>query len=139
MATKSGLIGAVNSFITALITQSKHRDSMLEVINELYPTKVSDSNSTETYTTKNGTVITYSIQIVKQGRSVRINGSYTNTSALVIPIGTTIFTFKTNEFRGDTSYYLGNNVEYTPYLIKNLNPMLPNSTTNFSITINSDT
>lgn len=139
MATKSGLIAAVNGFITSLITQTKHRDSMLEVINELYPTKVLDSNSTETYTTKNGTVITYSVQIVKQGRSVRINGSYNNTSALAIPVGTTIFTFKTNEFIGDTSYYLGNNVEYTPYLIKNLNPMLPNSTTNFSIIINSDT
>lgn len=139
MATKSGLIAAVNGFITSLITQTKHRDSMLEVINELYPTKVLDSNSTETYTTKNGTVITYSVQIVKQGRSVRINGSYNNTSALAIPVETTIFTFKTNEFIGDTSYYLGNNVEYTPYLIKNLNPMLPNSTTNFSIIINSDT
>lgn len=139
MATKNGLITAVNGFITSLITQTKHRDSMLEVINELYPTKVLDSNLTETYTTKNGTVITYSVQIVKQGRSVRINGSYNNTSALAIPVGTTIFTFKTNEFIGDTSYYLGNNVEYTPYLIKNLNSMLPNSTTNFSIIINSDT
>lgn len=139
MATKSGLIAAVNGWLTALITQAKVRSAALETINELYPTKVSDNNTNETYTTKNGSVITYSIQIVKQGRSVRINGSYNNTSGLAIPVGTTIFTFKTNEFTGDTSYYLGNNVEYTPYLIKNLNAMLPNSTTNFSIIINSDT
>jgi len=139
MATKSGLIAAVNGFITSLITQTKHRDSMLEVINELYPTKVSDSNSTETYTTKSGTVITYSIQIVKQGRTIRIDGSYINTSGAALGIGQTIFTFKVNEYRGDTSAYIGTNAEYSPYLIKNTSIMLPSVVNKFSIIINSDT
>ena len=139
MATKNALITNINNFITSVVNITKHRNSMLAVVNELYPTKVSDSNTTETYTTKNGPNITYNIQIVKQGRSVRINGNYTNTSGFALPVGTTIFTFKTNEFRGDTSVYLGNNVEYTPYLIRSINPILVGATTNFSIIINSDT
>jgi len=115
MATKANLITAVNGYLTALITYLTHRSSMLEVINELYPSKVSDSNSLETYTTKNGSIITYNIAFVKQGRSVRINGTYINPSAsATIASGTKVFDIDANEFRGDTTGYLGINANYSP-------------------------
>ena len=36
--TKAGLITAINNQITAVITQAKHRLSMLEIVNELFQT-----------------------------------------------------------------------------------------------------
>ena len=139
MATKANLISAVNGYLTALITYLTHRSSMLEVINELYPSKVSDSNTTETYTTKNGSVITYNISFVKQGRSVRINGTYTNPSVSVtLPTNTKVFDFKVNEFRGDTTGYEGINSTYTPYQINTIGSLLPSQSRAFSIIINSD-
>jgi len=45
MATKSGLITAINGFIVSVVSVVKHRNSMLEVVNELYPTAVTDNNT----------------------------------------------------------------------------------------------
>jgi hypothetical protein len=136
MATKSGLISAVNSFITSVVNITKHRNSMLEVINELYPTKVSDNSVDEIYTTQTNPNITYGIQIVKQGRSIRINGSYTYTAAAALPLGTTIFVFKDNEFKADTSAYLGTNIKYTPFALKSTDNIILGEY-QFSITISS--
>jgi|LakMenE01Jun11ns_1017448.scaffolds.fasta_scaffold9525812_2 hypothetical protein len=137
MATKSALISAVNGFITSVVNITKHRNSMLEVINELYPLKVSDNSTDETYTTQTNQNITYTIQIVKQGRSIRINGSFTYVGAQALNPNTTIFQFKDSEFKGDTSTYLGTNIKYEPYALKTTN----NITTGayqFSITISSN-
>jgi hypothetical protein len=138
MATKASLISAVNGFITSIVNITKHRNSMLEVINELYPSKVSDNSTDETYTTQTNANITYGIQIVKQGRSIRINGSYTYSGGSSLPIGTEIFEFKENEFRGDTSAYLGINIGYIPYLLESTTTIAPSTTTQFSIIISSN-
>jgi hypothetical protein len=139
MATKSNLITAVNSFITAVVNIVNHRLSMLEVINELYPTKVTDNDVTETFTTQVNANIIYSIQIVKQGRNVRINGSYRNTGTTILPAGTQIFTFKENEFKGDTSSYLGINSRYVPFAIISPTILNPSSqSTEFSITYSAE-
>lgn len=133
MATKSSLIGTVNGFITSLVTVAKHRNSMLEVINELYPSKVSDDSTSETYTTQTNANITYGIQIVKQGRSIRINGSYTNNSVSSLPIATTIFTFKDSQFKGDTSSYLGINAKHIPFLLQTTEITAASASIEFSI------
>ncbi len=98
MATKANLMSAVHGFLTAIITQLKVRNAQLEVINELYPSSVLDDSISETYTTQTTPTITYAIQITKQGRSVRINGQYANSSGVALPTGTEIFAFKNNEF-----------------------------------------
>lgn len=138
MATKSSLISAINGFITSIVTISKHRNSMLEVINELYPSKVSDNSTDETYTTQTNANITYGIQIVKQGRSIRINGSYTYSGGSSLPAGTEIFEFKDSEFKGDTSAYLGVNIRYVPYILESTTEIEPSSTTQFSVIISSN-
>ena len=138
MATKTNLISAVNGFITAVVSIVKHRNSMLEVINELYPTKVSDTSSSETYTTKTANFF-YSVQIVKQGRTVRINGFYTSLSTVSLPSGTRIFELKNNEFKGDTSEYLGINVKHVPTSeIQTITPTPFGQGATFSITYNSN-
>jgi len=138
MATKSALISTINGFITSIVNITKHRNSMLEVINELYPSKVSDNSTDETYTTQTNANITYGIQIVKQGRSIRINGSYTYSGVTSLPIGTEIFEFKENEFKGDTSSYLGVNIIYVPYALESTTSIAPSTTTQFSIIISSN-
>lgn len=86
MATKTNLITAINTQITAIITQAKHRLSMLELVNEIYPTAVRETQSTtNTITTKNTTpALAYDINIAKTGRKVTINGSITNTTDAII-------------------------------------------------------
>jgi hypothetical protein len=86
MATKSNLITDINTQLTAIITQAKHRLSMLSIINEIYPTIVRETQSTtNTITTKNTTpTLAYDINIAKTGRKVTINGSITNTTDSII-------------------------------------------------------
>ena len=78
MATKANLITAVNTFLSSVISITKHRNSMLEVINNVYPTVVYDTNSTNTIFTKADDDFIYDIKTAKAGRLVNICGSFTN-------------------------------------------------------------
>ena len=99
MATKTGIIASINGFITAVITQLKLRNGFLELINELYSDAVTDSNSTETYTTKSGTDIPYNVTIKKCGNGSHIKISFRNSTSSSLPALTPIFTWKTNAFK----------------------------------------
>jgi hypothetical protein len=141
MATKANLISAVNGFITAIVNITKHRNSMLEVINELYPTPVYENvtdPSDEIYTTQTNVNISYQIQIVKQGRTVRVSGIYSYIGQSTLPIGTKIFDFKENEFKGDSNSYLGVNIKYAPFGLQSTTVIAPSSNTEFSITFSSN-
>jgi hypothetical protein len=98
MATKTGILATINGFITAVITQAKHRSSMSTLVDEIYPSRVVDTQATETYTTKSGTNITYSINIIKSGNIAHIKGSINNVTGLFLT-PQTVFTFKENEFK----------------------------------------
>ena len=98
MATKTSLLTTINGFITAVITQAKHRSSMSAVVDEIYPSNVNDSQATETYTTKAGTSINYSIRITKSGNIAHIKGEIRNTTTGILP-SQNVFTWKDNEFR----------------------------------------
>lgn len=98
MATKTGILATINGFITAVITQAKHRSSMSTVIDEIYPSRITDTQATETYTTKAGANITYSIQIIKSGNIAHIKGSINNTTGLFL-VPQNVFTFKENEWK----------------------------------------
>lgn len=137
MATKSGLITAINGFITSVVNITKHRNSMLEVVNELYPTKVLDNSTDETYTTQTNANITYNIQIVKQGRTIRVDGTYVYSGLVALEAGTEIFTFKDTDFKGDTSGYLGINVRYEPFALESTS-VITSGTKQFSVTFSSN-
>lgn len=99
MATKSGLLATINGFITAVITQAKHRSSMSAVVNEIYPNSVSDSNITKTYTEAiGGNNINYSISIVKSGNIAHISGSFQNGNTFIIS-NRAVFTWLNSEFK----------------------------------------
>lgn len=98
MATKTGILATINGFITAVITQAKHRSSMSTLVDEIYPTSVSDTHSTETYTTKAGANLTYTIRIVKSGNISHVRGEITNVSGIYLS-PQNIFTWKENEFK----------------------------------------
>jgi hypothetical protein len=125
MATKANLLSTINGFITAVITQAKHRSSMSAVVDEIYPSNVTDSQTTETYTTKAGTNFSYSIRITKSGNIAHIKGEVRNiTNSL--QSSQNIFTWKDNEFKpksgindfnfkaftsgGEITLFLSNNV-----------------------------
>jgi hypothetical protein len=137
MATKSALISAVNGFLTSVVTILKHRNSMLEVINEGYNSPVNDNSTNETYTTK-PEFITYTVQFNKAFRQVRVNGQYTNILATALPLGTIIFTLKDNEFKGSTSEFIGIGANYVPFTLVSNAVIPPNATVKFSVTYNAN-
>jgi len=99
MATKTSFLSTINGFITALITQAKVRSAFSTVSDELYPTSVIDTNSTETYTTKAGFIITYSVRIIKTGNICRMKISITNTGVTGVLTPQNIFSWKDTEYR----------------------------------------
>jgi hypothetical protein len=112
MATKSGILATINGFITAVITQAKHRSSMSTVVDEIYPNIVTDTHLTETYTTKIGADIEYNIEIIKSGNIAHIKGNITNTTGSFLPILSGIFSWKNTEYRmltGQSSRFLATN------------------------------
>ena len=98
MATKSQVIASVNGYLTEVIDIADHRASMLDLINQLYPVSVTDSNTTETYTTKEGSAITYTITLIKHGNAVHISGNVTNTTNSALS-GQDIFDWKNTEYK----------------------------------------
>ena len=86
MANKTNLISSINTQLTALITQAKVRLAMNELVSEIYPDIISESDSsTNLITEKNSNpLIKYSVHIVKQGRLVHLSGIITNDTSLDI-------------------------------------------------------
>ena len=74
--TKSSMIAAINGFITSIVSVLKHRNSMLELVNEFYQVPYSNQVT--------GTdVIANNILFKKQGNIVHINGFFQNKKATV--------------------------------------------------------
>ena len=106
MATKSQVIASVNGYLTEVVEIDNHRASMLDLINQLYPTAVTDTHLTQTYTTKEGTLINYSLKLIKHGNAIHISGSVTNTTNTTLS-GQPIFDWKDTEYQpiSSTSQY----------------------------------
>lgn len=85
MATKSNLLSSINTQLTAIITQAKHRLSMSALVDELYPSVISDTQATtNVLTASNATDRTYNLKIVKQGRCVTVTGRLKNTLTSIV-------------------------------------------------------
>jgi hypothetical protein len=97
--TKTELTTEIGSAITIIISRVKLLLGISKIIDNLYPSEVFDSNTTETYTTKSGTSIEYTIAFLKQGNCVTPRLKVRNVTSSSIASGTQIFTFKTNEFK----------------------------------------
>jgi len=97
MATKTNLITAINGFLSAIVTTLKHRNSMLEVINELYPTTQNETHTTGIITTSNANFV-YNLNFTKIGRLVHVTGTATNVSGSILGLDESVFDFKATEF-----------------------------------------
>jgi hypothetical protein len=82
MATKTGIIASINGYLTSIITIVKHRNSMLDIINEMYRETTSESYTNlvdnTPLTTPNGTTRHYSFKVDKIGNKVFFDGTLTN-------------------------------------------------------------
>jgi len=84
MTTKTSLTGVINGFYAAIVTILKIKGALMAVVDEFYATVLVDTNDSQTYTTKVGTVLPYNIRISKQGTHCRISGYFRNTGATTI-------------------------------------------------------
>ena len=76
MATKTNLISAINAQLTAIITQAKHRLSMLEFVNEIFP-------SSDTYIVTSGSV-QYNLTFTKSGNKCTVSGTIENSTDSIV-------------------------------------------------------
>lgn len=76
MATKSNLIANINGFITSVVNITKHRNSMLELVNELFAT------STHSVVTVGN--IQYDLTFTKSGNKCTLTGSISNSTSSII-------------------------------------------------------
>lgn len=106
MATKTNLISAINTQLTAIITQAKVRLASLQLVNEIYPTPISDTQATTNVVTKIGTNFTYNLQFSKVGRNIHVSGSITNVSGSILGSLEDILEVTTAEFEPYTNYSL---------------------------------
>ena len=106
MATKTDLITAINTQLTAIITQAKVRLASLAIVNELFPTEYRELHEQGLpdeleISTPNLSDLFYDISFVKRGNTVYLNGYIRNKtgaifSGKVLNIDTTEYNTKTN-------------------------------------------
>ena len=106
MATKTDLITAINTQLTAIITQAKVRLASLAIVNELFPTEYRELHEQGIpdeleITTPELSDLFYDISFVKRGNTVYINGYVRNKtgaifSGKVLNIDTTEYNTKTD-------------------------------------------
>lgn len=76
---KANLISAINTQLTAIITQAKVRLASSLLLDEVYPSVVHDTNLASTVLIKNDTLnLAYDVSIVKTGRMVFLKGIIKN-------------------------------------------------------------
>ena len=106
MATKTDLINAITTQLTAIITQAKVRLASLVIVNELFPTEHIELHhqilpDELEITTPELSNLFYDISFVKRGNTVDMNGYVRNKtgaifSGKVLNIDTTEYNTKTN-------------------------------------------
>lgn len=106
MATQTNLISAINTQLTAIITQAKVRLASLQLVNEIYPTPISDTQATTNVVTKIGTKFHYNLQFTKTGRNIHLCGSITNISGSILSSVEEILEVTNSEFEPYTNYSL---------------------------------
>lgn len=127
MATKSALISTINGFITSIVNITKHRDSMLEVVNELYGSnQLDDTQATTNVITLVLSDALYNLTFTKTGRMVHVYGKIRKNIAS-IPVGSTIANITNSEFEPQTSkqfringYFDGSSNNIVPFVFENI-------------------
>lgn len=104
MATKTSITSAINGFITAIVTVTKVRSAFDTLLNNLYPTPISDTQLTTNVVTKVGTKIAYNLQFSKVGRNIHISGTIKNVSGPILELVEDILEVTNAEFKPYTSY-----------------------------------
>ena len=117
MATKTSITSTINGFITAIVTVTKVRSAFDTLLNNVYPTPISDTQLTTNVVTKIGTNFTYNLQFSKVGRNIHIYGGITNVSGSILNSVEDILEVTNAEFEPYTTYNLiGSNSNGNIYL-----------------------
>jgi len=104
--TKTELTSAIGTAIAIIVSRVKVLLGLSKIVDVLYPTAVTDTHLIQTYTTKEGTLINYSLKLIKHGNAIHISGSVTNTTNTTLS-GQPIFDWKDTEYQpiSSTSQY----------------------------------
>lgn len=117
MATKTNITSAINGFITAIVTVTKVRSAFDTLLNNVYPTPISDTQLTTNVVTKIGTKFTYNLQFSKVGRNIHICGNIKNVSGSVLNSVEDILEVTNAEFEPYTNYnFIGSNINGNVFL-----------------------
>ena len=106
MATKTSITSAINGFITAIVTVTKVRSAFDTLLNNVYPTPISDTQLTTNVVTKIGTNFNYNLQFTKTGRNIHVCGFIKNVSGSILNSLEDILEVTNSEFEPYTNYTL---------------------------------
>ena len=124
MATKTSITSAINGFITAIVTVTKVRSAFDTLLNNVYPTPISDTQLTTNIVTKISTNLAYNLQFSKVGRNIHIYGTITNIRGYALRTEN-ILNITNPEFEPYTNYTLmGSNQNGNVQLYFNSNALI---------------
>ena len=113
--TKTQITAAIDTALGIVITKAKVLASLLNFTNEIYSEEITDSNTSETYTTKAGSSIAYTLVLKKLGNQVIIKIGIRNTTSSTIGgsdlYKVKIFDWKDSPYKPNTS----NNIKVDVY------------------------
>jgi hypothetical protein len=82
--TRTGIINAINTQLTAIITQAKVRLASLALVDELYTTVTEQSNEVAGTIYDNDINLFYRMRVSKSGNTVCVNGFVQNTTGAMV-------------------------------------------------------
>jgi hypothetical protein len=82
--TRTGIINAINTQLTAIITQAKVRLASLALVDELYTTVTEQSNEVAGTIYDNDVSLFYRMRVSKSGNTVCVNGFVQNTTGAMV-------------------------------------------------------
>ena len=108
MSTKTTIQNLIDTNLASgsNITATEHRAVLTSVLNNLYPTPISDTQLTTNVVTKISTNFIYNLQFSKVGRNIHIYGGVTNISGSILGGVEDILKVTTAEFEPYTTYTL---------------------------------
>ena len=80
MAIKSSITSTINGFITVIVTVAKTRSAFSTLLDNVYPTPITDTHLTTNVVTSINSNFTYDLTFTKIGRMVHVNGRITSIS-----------------------------------------------------------
>lgn len=132
MATKANLITAIETQLTAIITQAKVRLASSLIVDNLYSTQINESSSAPSLTIIHNNDYTYKLTFNKIGNMVFLSGRIRNETSSLFAGG--VLVISNLEYRPNSDIRTSNGIAISTTGVLSLPAIVNSSAIDFSIT-----